>query len=109
MMVADSITPRAAISTQTGCSARSDFIIRSCPTKSVMLTTTQAIPSRERDCMTGGGATAVGMGTALFVDPRAPGKVVREMSEEAIEGLKKSAIGYQNNMRRFRDGMTKID
>ncbi len=39
----------------------------------------------------------------------APGKVVREMSEEAIEGLKKSAIGYQNNMRRFRDGMTKID
>lgn len=39
----------------------------------------------------------------------APGKVVREMSEEAIEGLKKSAIGYQNNMRRFRDDMTKID
>lgn len=39
----------------------------------------------------------------------APGKVVREMSEEAIEGLKKSAISYQNNMRRFRDGMIKID
>lgn len=39
----------------------------------------------------------------------APGKVVRELSEEAIEGLRKSAIGYQENMRRFRAGLTKID
>ncbi|NVO22933.1 gamma carbonic anhydrase family protein [Donghicola mangrovi] len=38
----------------------------------------------------------------------APGKVVREMTPEGIEGLKKSAIGYQNNMRRFREGMTEV-
>ncbi len=39
----------------------------------------------------------------------APGKVVRKMTPDGIEGLKKSAIGYQNNMRRFRAGMTRID
>ena len=38
----------------------------------------------------------------------APGKVVRQLDEQAIEGLRKSAIGYQNNMRRFRDGMVKL-
>lgn len=35
-----------------------------------------------------------------------PGKVVRALDEAAIEGLRKSAIGYQNNMRRFRSGLT---
>lgn len=35
----------------------------------------------------------------------APGKVVRQLDEAAIEGLRRSAIGYQNNMRRFRDGL----
>lgn len=37
-----------------------------------------------------------------------PGKVVRALDEEAIEGLRKSATGYQANMRRFRDGMTAL-
>ncbi len=34
-----------------------------------------------------------------------PGKVVRELDEAAIEGLKKSALGYQQNSRRFREGL----
>lgn len=34
-----------------------------------------------------------------------PGKVVRELDDAAIEGLRKSALGYQANMRRFRDGL----
>lgn len=38
----------------------------------------------------------------------APGKVVRQLDEAAIEGLKQSAIGYQNNMRRFRAGLTAL-
>jgi carbonic anhydrase/acetyltransferase-like protein (isoleucine patch superfamily) len=37
-----------------------------------------------------------------------PGKVVRSLDEAAIEGLRKSATGYQANMRRFRDGMTAL-
>lgn len=37
-----------------------------------------------------------------------PGKVVRQLDEAAIAGLRKSAIGYQNNMRRFRDGLTEL-
>lgn len=39
----------------------------------------------------------------------APGKVVRQLDEATIESLRKSAIGYQNNMRRFRAGLTKLD
>lgn len=35
----------------------------------------------------------------------APGKVVRQLDDAAIESLRKSAIGYQNNMRRFRSGL----
>ncbi|MDO5758670.1 MAG: gamma carbonic anhydrase family protein [Rhodobacterales bacterium] len=31
-----------------------------------------------------------------------PGKVVRALDEEAIAGLRKSALGYQEKMRRFR-------
>lgn len=38
----------------------------------------------------------------------APGKVVRQLDEAAIEGLRKSAIGYQNNMRRFRAGLKPV-
>lgn len=34
-----------------------------------------------------------------------PGKVVRNLDDAAIEGLRKSALGYQANMRRFRDGL----
>ena len=37
-----------------------------------------------------------------------PGKVVRELDEAAIEGLRKSALGYQANMRRFREGMVAL-
>ena len=37
-----------------------------------------------------------------------PGKVVRELDAAAIEGLRKSARGYQANMRRFRDGLTAL-
>ena len=38
----------------------------------------------------------------------APGKVVRTLDEAAIEGLRQSALSYQNNMRRFRAGLTQI-
>lgn len=37
-----------------------------------------------------------------------PGKVVRQLDEAAIEGLRKSAIGYQKNMRRFKAGLVAI-
>src|SRR6056297_1100297 len=36
----------------------------------------------------------------------APGKVVRSLDEAAIEGLKASALHYQQNMRRFRAGLS---
>ena len=35
-----------------------------------------------------------------------PGKVKRELSEEEIEGLRDSAKGYTENMRRFRTSLT---
>lgn len=35
----------------------------------------------------------------------APGKVVRQLDEAAIEGLRRSALGYQMNMRRFAKGL----
>lgn len=38
----------------------------------------------------------------------APGKVVRELDEAGIEGLRQSAIGYQNNMRRFKAGLKPV-
>ncbi|MEN8748470.1 gamma carbonic anhydrase family protein, partial [Marivita sp.] len=37
-----------------------------------------------------------------------PGKVVRALDEAGIEGLRKSALGYQANMRRFRNGLTAL-
>jgi len=36
----------------------------------------------------------------------APGKVVRELDRSAIDGLTKSALSYQENMRRFKTGLT---
>ncbi|WP_380052418.1 gamma carbonic anhydrase family protein [Falsihalocynthiibacter sp. SS001] len=38
----------------------------------------------------------------------APGKVVRELDEKAIEKLRGSALHYQQNMRRFMGGLTEI-
>ncbi len=37
-----------------------------------------------------------------------PGKVVRALDEAAIEGLRKSALGYQANMRRFKGGLVPV-
>ncbi|WP_353472244.1 gamma carbonic anhydrase family protein [Salipiger sp. H15] len=37
-----------------------------------------------------------------------PGKVVRQLDEAAIEGLRLSALGYQKNARRFRAGLVAI-
>ncbi|PCJ76379.1 MAG: gamma carbonic anhydrase family protein [Rhodobacteraceae bacterium] len=36
----------------------------------------------------------------------APGKVVRDLDKAAIDGLAKSALSYQQNMRRFKAGLT---
>ncbi len=38
----------------------------------------------------------------------APGKVVRQLDEAAIEGLRRSALHYQENMRRFRAGLKPV-
>jgi len=38
----------------------------------------------------------------------APGKVVRTLDVTAIAGLTMSAVHYQDNMRRFRDGLTPV-
>jgi len=38
-----------------------------------------------------------------------PGKVVRELDAEAIEGLRRSAEGYARNARRFAAGLVAID
>lgn len=38
----------------------------------------------------------------------APGKVIRQLDGDAIEGLRQSAIHYQENMRRFKSGLKPI-
>ncbi|WP_299700178.1 gamma carbonic anhydrase family protein [uncultured Tateyamaria sp.] len=38
-----------------------------------------------------------------------PGKVVRELDEQAIQGLRASALHYQDNMRIFRDTMVEVE
>ncbi|WP_299196451.1 gamma carbonic anhydrase family protein [uncultured Tateyamaria sp.] len=38
-----------------------------------------------------------------------PGKVVRELDEQAIQGLRASALHYQDNMRTFRDTMVEVE
>ena len=37
-----------------------------------------------------------------------PGKVVRQLDDATIDGLKKSAIHYQENMRRFRAELAEL-
>ncbi|MHA7851107.1 gamma carbonic anhydrase family protein [Roseovarius sp.] len=37
-----------------------------------------------------------------------PGRVIRTLDEDAIEGLRNSARHYQRNMRRFRAGLTPV-
>ncbi len=37
-----------------------------------------------------------------------PGKVVRALDAQAIEGLRASALHYQDNMRRFRDTLSEV-
>lgn len=39
----------------------------------------------------------------------APGKVVRPLDDAAVAGLRASALHYQENMRRFRDHLIKIE
>ncbi|MEL6884207.1 MAG: gamma carbonic anhydrase family protein [Pseudomonadota bacterium] len=38
----------------------------------------------------------------------APGKVVRELNEQAVMGLRASAVHYQKNMRRFRNDLVRV-
>jgi carbonic anhydrase/acetyltransferase-like protein (isoleucine patch superfamily) len=38
----------------------------------------------------------------------APGKVVRQLDDQAIKMLETSALHYQENMRRFRDTLKAI-
>ncbi|MEL7176118.1 MAG: gamma carbonic anhydrase family protein [Pseudomonadota bacterium] len=37
-----------------------------------------------------------------------PGRVMRALDDQAIAGLKASALGYQANMRRFREGLSAL-
>lgn len=64
-----------------------------------------------RNCLIGAGALvtegkAIPDG-ALVVG--APGKVIRQLDDAAIEGLRASARHYQDNMRRFRAGLAPLD
>lgn len=63
-----------------------------------------------RDCLIGAGALITEGKTisdgSLVVG--APGKVVRQLDEAAIEELRESALHYQSNMRRFKDGLTAL-
>ena len=63
-----------------------------------------------RNCLIGAGALItegkIIPDNSLVVG--APGKVVRCLTEAEIEGLRDSAVGYQNNMRRFAKGLTAI-
>lgn len=64
-----------------------------------------------RDCLIGAGALipegreipdgSLVMGT--------PGKMVRALDEAAIEKLRRSALGYVANRKRFQDGLRRID
>ncbi len=63
-----------------------------------------------RNCLIGAGALITegkGIPDGSLV-MGVPGKVVRALDDAAIEGLRKSALGYQANMRRFRDGLTAL-
>jgi len=60
-----------------------------------------------RDCLIGAGALitegkVIPDGSLVM---GAPGKVVRQLDAAAIDGLRASALHYQDNMRRFRAGL----
>jgi carbonic anhydrase/acetyltransferase-like protein (isoleucine patch superfamily) len=60
-----------------------------------------------RDCLIGAGALItegkeIPDGSLVM---GAPGKVVRSLDAEAIEGLRAAAVHYQQNMRRYRAGL----
>jgi len=63
-----------------------------------------------RNCLIGAGALItegkIIPDNSLVVG--APGKVLRSLTEAEIEGLRDSAVGYQNNMRFFAKGLTAI-
>ncbi|MCH2095803.1 MAG: gamma carbonic anhydrase family protein [Rhodobacteraceae bacterium] len=63
-----------------------------------------------RNCLIGAGALITEGKTipdgALVMG--APGKVIRDLEQEQIEGLRKSALSYQANMRRFRAELTAL-
>ncbi|MEI4233297.1 gamma carbonic anhydrase family protein [Roseovarius sp. D22-M7] len=63
-----------------------------------------------RDCLIGAGALItegkeIPDGSLVM---GAPGKVVRALDPEAIAALRASALHYQQNMRRFRDGLKRV-
>ncbi|SEK27030.1 Carbonic anhydrase or acetyltransferase, isoleucine patch superfamily [Roseovarius nanhaiticus] len=63
-----------------------------------------------RDCLIGAGALItegkeIPDGSLVM---GAPGKVIRTLDAAAIEGLRQSALHYQQNMRRYREGLTPI-
>jgi len=60
-----------------------------------------------RNCLIGAGAL-VTEGKEIpdgSLGVGAPGKVIRQLDGAAIEGLRRSALHYQQNMRRFRAGL----
>jgi len=63
-----------------------------------------------RNCLIGAGALItegkIIPDNSLVVG--APGKVVRSLTEAEIEGLRNSAVGYQNNMRFYANDLTSI-
>ena len=63
-----------------------------------------------RDCLIGAGALItegkeIPDGSLVM---GAPGKVVRTLDAAAIDGLRASALHYQQNMRRFRAGLREV-
>ncbi len=63
-----------------------------------------------RDCLIGAGALVtegkeIPDGSLVM---GAPGKVVRALDAQAIEMLRASALHYQENMRRFRNGLSTV-
>jgi carbonic anhydrase/acetyltransferase-like protein (isoleucine patch superfamily) len=63
-----------------------------------------------RDCLIGAGALIpenkeIPDGSLVV---GAPGRVIRQLDAAAIEGLRKSALHYQQRMRLFRDGLTAV-
>ncbi|EIE52546.1 anhydrase [Salipiger aestuarii] len=63
-----------------------------------------------RDCLIGAGAL-ISEGKVIpdgSLVMGMPGKVVRALDEQAIEGLRQSALRYQANARRFADGLSAL-